>query len=60
VEHGGRLVLLGVISTVDLDLSYNGLTPLAAVHELLTHPRDYTHTLAEERLLAPQPPITRQ
>jgi hypothetical protein len=60
VEHGGRLVLLGVISTVDLDLSYNGLTPLAAVHELLTHPRDYTHTLTEERLPAPQPPITRQ
>ena len=30
MERGGRLVLLGVISTVGFDLSYNGLTPLAA------------------------------
>jgi Trypsin len=60
VEHGGRLVLLGIISTVSDDLSSNGLTPLAAVHELLNHPREYTQPLAEERPSAPQPPITRQ
>jgi hypothetical protein len=58
-EHDGRPVLLGIISTVKFDLSFNGLTPLAAVHELLNHPREYTHALAEERLLAPQPPIIR-
>jgi hypothetical protein len=60
VEHGGRLVLLGIISTVSDDLSSNGLTPLAAVHELLNHPREYSHTLAEEQVLSPQPHVTRQ
>ena len=59
VEHGGTLVLLGVISTVGFDLSSNGLTPLAAVHELLDHPLEYTHAPAEERPSARQP-ITRQ
>ncbi len=59
VEHGGRLTLLGIISTVGVDLSFNGLTPLSAVHELLNHPGDYTHAIPEERLLAPQSPITR-
>ena len=57
-ERGGRLVLLGVISTVGFDLSYNGLTPLAAVHELLEHPVEYAHAPGEERTSAPQP-ITR-
>jgi Trypsin-like peptidase domain len=59
VEHGGRLTLLGIISTVGVDLSFNGLTLLSAVHELLNHPGDYTHAIPEERLLAPQSPITR-
>ena len=59
VERGGRLVLLGVISTVGFDLSYNGLTPLAAVHELLEHPLEYTHAPAEERPSA-RHGITRQ
>jgi hypothetical protein len=30
------------------------------VHELLNHPRQYTHATAEEHLSAPPPPITRQ
>ena len=59
VEQGGRLVLLAIISTVSIDLSFNGLTPLAAVHELLNHPHEYTQALAEERHFAPRPPITR-
>jgi Trypsin-like peptidase domain len=59
-EQGRRIVLLGIISTVGLDLSFNGLTPLAAVHELLDNPRVYTHAPAEERLGTPQAPITRQ
>jgi hypothetical protein len=60
VEQDGGLVLLGIISTVGFDLSYNGLTPLAAVHELLGHPGEYKHGLPDERFVAPQPPITRQ
>jgi Trypsin len=59
VEQGGRVILLGIISTVGFDLSYNGLTPLAAVHELLQHPGEYTHAFAEERSLAQQPAINR-
>jgi len=59
VEHDGRLVLLGVISTVAFDLSFNGLTPLSAVHELLNSPANYTHAIPEERLIAPQQTTTR-
>ncbi len=59
-ENGRRIVLLGVISTVGRDLSFNGLTPLAAVHELLDNARVYTHAPAEERLLTPRAAITRQ
>jgi hypothetical protein len=57
--QAGRLVLLGIISTVDVDLSYNGLAPLSAVHELLHHPRQYMHASAAERPSAPPPPIAR-
>jgi hypothetical protein len=59
LEHGGRLVLLGIISTVDVDLTRNGLAPLAAVHELLNHPGEYTHAIADERPTASPAPITR-
>jgi hypothetical protein len=51
-ERGGGLVLLGVISTVTLDLTVNGLTPLSVVHELLNHPDMYTHVLTEDRPMA--------
>jgi hypothetical protein len=59
-EQGRRIVLLGIISTVGLDLSFNGLTPLAAVQELLDNPGIYVHAPAAERLVTPQAPITRQ
>jgi Trypsin-like peptidase domain len=60
MEHGGRIVLLGIISTVDVDLSFNGLAPLAAVHDLLNHPRQYTHASAVDRASAPPPPTIRK
>ena len=59
VKHDGRLVLLGIISTVGFDLSFNGLTTLAAVHELLNHPREYTHAIPEERFMASRQTINR-
>jgi Trypsin len=58
VERNGGLVLVGIISTVSVDLSSNGLTPLAAVHELLNHARQYTHASAVERPSAPPGRIT--
>jgi hypothetical protein len=57
VERDGGLVMLGIIATVGVDLSFNGLTPLAAVHELLNHPRQYTHASAVDRPSAPPPRI---
>ncbi len=57
-ERDGRPVLLGIVSTVSLDLSSNGLTRLSAVHELFDHPGDYTHALPAERSLAQRATIT--
>ncbi len=59
-EHDGQLVLLGVISTVGRDLSYNGLTPLAAVHDLLDHAGEHTHALPDERPVTSRPAISHQ
>jgi hypothetical protein len=59
-DRDGTLILLGIISTVGLDLSFNGLTPLAAVHELLDHPGDYMHALGDERPSAARTIITRR
>lgn len=58
-EFGGELVLLGVISTVGVDMSYNGLAPMTAIHELLNHPGDYTHAVPAERPSAAGTPIPR-
>ena len=44
-SHDGHHVLVGVTSTVDLDLTTNGLAPMAAVHELLAHPDTYRHDM---------------
>jgi hypothetical protein len=44
-DNNGELILVGVISTVADDLTYNGVTPLASVHELLNNPDQYTHTM---------------
>lgn len=42
-EVDGRLVLVGILSTVTADQSTNFIVPLAAVHELLAHPELYAH-----------------
>jgi hypothetical protein len=59
-SRDGGLELVGIISTVGFDLSYNGLTRVSAVDELLNHPGDYTHALPQERVSLTQPSITRQ
>jgi trypsin len=38
VEHGSEKILIGITSTVAQDLSYNGLVPLIALHQLLDNP----------------------
>ena len=45
VERDGELMLAGIISTVDHNLTYNGLVPLAALRQLLLHPIPYTHDI---------------
>jgi Trypsin-like peptidase domain len=45
VENNGELILVGIISTVAADLTYNGLVPLAALHELLENRVDYAHEM---------------
>ena len=45
VEVHGELQLVGVLSTVAPDLSYNGVTPLEAIHRLLDNPAAYIHTI---------------
>jgi hypothetical protein len=53
--RGGRQVLLGVISTVDLGLSYNSLAPPSAVRELLRDRGRYSHPIPAEVRAAPAP-----
>jgi hypothetical protein len=48
VEHNGELILAGIISTVAGDLTYNGLVPLTALHQMLDNPIPYTHDLTAE------------
>ena len=43
VESADQVILVGIISTVTHDLSYNGVVHLAALHELLDHPDEYRH-----------------
>ncbi|MEO8265486.1 MAG: trypsin-like peptidase domain-containing protein [Ilumatobacteraceae bacterium] len=45
VESNGELILVGIISTVAVDLSFNGVVPLSALHELLENPVGYTHEM---------------
>jgi hypothetical protein len=49
VEHDGEFVLVGILSTVTVDLTSNGVVPLASLHELLQHPERYTHEFSTER-----------
>jgi hypothetical protein len=39
----GRIVLVGIVSTVTHDLAVNGIVPLGSLHELLRHPERYRH-----------------
>jgi hypothetical protein len=39
----GAIVLIGIVSTVSVDLSTNGVVPLESLHELLQHPERYRH-----------------
>ena len=48
VEHNGELILVGIISTVARDLTFNRLVPLAALHELLDNPAPYTYSMTGE------------
>ena len=48
VEHNGELILVGIISTVARDLTFNRLVPLAALHELLDNPAPYTYSMTRE------------
>ena len=45
VERNGKQILVGITSTVAADLTYNGLVPLAVLHDLLNNSAAYTHTL---------------
>jgi hypothetical protein len=45
-DNNREFILVGVISTVAGSLTYNGVTPLASVHELLNNPDHYTHATA--------------
>jgi hypothetical protein len=42
----GRIVLVGIVSTVTFDLAMNGIVPLGSLHELLRHPERYRHEAA--------------
>ena len=46
VHNNDELSLVGIISTVAPDLTYNGVTPLTAVRELLDNPDEYAHEMA--------------
>jgi len=45
VERNGEYILVGITSTVAPDLTYNGLVPLAVVHDLLENSAAYTQTV---------------
>jgi hypothetical protein len=47
-DNNGTPTLIGITSTVAPDLSYNGLVPLTALHNLLAHPTQYFHTLTAQ------------
>jgi hypothetical protein len=45
VESADQVILVGIISTVTHDLTYNGVVHLAALHELLDNPDEYRHQM---------------
>jgi hypothetical protein len=44
--RGGQFVLVGITSTVSLDLTTNRLAPTDTVHELLARPDSYRHEMS--------------
>ena len=58
-EIDGKLVLVGILSTVTADQSTNFIVPLAAVHELLAHPELYAHGFSTEHVHHEQAPVER-
>jgi hypothetical protein len=59
VERDGDLILIGVISTVAYDLSFNGVAPFAAVRELLNNASAYSHEMGEGSSTYSRPYVTR-
>jgi hypothetical protein len=45
VADGDSVTLVGITSSVWVDLTANGVVPLTSLHELLQHPARYTHDL---------------
>jgi hypothetical protein len=45
IEPNNDIVLIGIISTVAANLSYNGVVPLPALHELLNNRTRHTYTM---------------
>jgi hypothetical protein len=43
VERDGGIELVGIVSTVNADISANGVVPLTSLHELLDNPERYTY-----------------
>src|SRR5262249_14024924 len=47
-EHGGELLLVGIVSSVTTDLRSNGVVPLSSLYELLQHTEHYSHGFASQ------------
>ena len=47
-EKNGKPILVGIVSTVAVDLSYNGLVPIEALHQLLANPTTYTYKMTAQ------------
>jgi hypothetical protein len=56
IEDNGRLMLVGILSTVTADLSANGIVPLESLRKLLEHPDLYGNGFTTGRLHREQPP----
>lgn len=46
IELDGTIVLVGIVSTVSVDVSSNGVVPLESLDELLRDPARYRHDVA--------------
>jgi hypothetical protein len=58
-EDDRTFTLHGIISTVGIGLSFNGVTPLSTVHDLLNHPGHYRHAIPEGHPVVPHQTINR-